>query len=334
MALVRCVCEDNVNLVAAGNGPMRDQNLRRVVHRWMVASSLALLGLMTSAGCGGKLPANVSPDLAVAASLRADLDGGAGSGSGSEEGGAAPSAMPTGWATLAGTFKVSGDKPSAVALTIDKDQGVCAPGGKQVFSEEVVIGPDGGIRNVVIFVSQKLPDDEPWTHPDAKPGKTDEVIFDQKECVFLSHVLALQSSQPIRIKNSDPVGHNTSLKPKKNPAYDQTIPSNASGVYQPKAEEDQPFPVSCAIHPWMKAFMITRRNSYFAVTKEDGSFEIPNLPAGVELEFRVWQERTNFLQEVTVNGSAEKWSKGRFKRTLNVGETLKLDVDVAGAILK
>ena len=75
---------------------MRDQNLRIVVHPWIVASSLALFSLATSAGCGGKLPANVSPDLAVAASLRADLDGGVGSGSGSEEGGASPYARATG----------------------------------------------------------------------------------------------------------------------------------------------------------------------------------------------------------------------------------------------
>jgi hypothetical protein len=197
-----------------------------------------------------------------------------------------------------------------------------------------VIGPDGGLANVLIFVSQKLPDDEPWTHPDSKPGKSDEVVFDQKECVFLTRLLALQSSQPIRIKNSDPVGHNTSLKPKKNPAYDQTIPSNAAGLYQPKAEEDQPFPVACAIHPWMKAYMITRRNSYFAVTKPDGSFEISNLPAGVELEFRVWQERTNFMQEVTVNGTSEKWAKGRFKRTLNAGETTSLEVQIPGTLFQ
>ncbi len=299
----------------------------------LLVAGLCLATFATS-GCGGRLPSNVSPDLAVAKAMRSDLEGGAGEGGGSSGGAAASSAMPTGWATLTGTFKISGDKPTAPALTIDKDQEVCAPGGRQVLSEEIVIGANGGIRNVVIFVSQKLPDDEPWTHPDAKPGKTEEVLFDQKECVFLTHVLAFQASQPIRIKNSDPVGHNTSLKPKKNPGYDQTIPSNASGVYQPKAEEDQPFPVACAIHPWMKAFMFTRRNSYFAVTKDDGSFEIPNLPAGVELEFRVWQEKSNFVQAVTVNGSAEKWNKGRFKRTLTAGEPLKLEVEVAGSVFQ
>jgi hypothetical protein len=292
---------------------------------------LAIVCAMSSVSCGAKLPVNVSPDMSVAATLRTSLEGAGGEGS-TEEAPAAATAMPTGWATLSGVFKVSGDRPAAPALSVDKDQAVCAPGGKQVLSQEFVIGPDGGLANVLVFVSQKLPDDEPWTHPDAKPGKADEVIFDQKECVFLTRLLALQSSQPIRIKNSDPVGHNTSLKPKKNPAYDQTIPSNAAGLYQPKAEEDQPFPVACAIHPWMKAYMITRKNSYFAVTKPDGSFEIPNLPAGVELEFRVWQERTNFMQEVTVNGASEKWAKGRFKRTLAAGEKMNLEVQVPGSL--
>ncbi|MFM7071807.1 MAG: hypothetical protein ACKO38_08460 [Planctomycetota bacterium] len=301
---------------------------------WISMAVLATGSVIASAnGCGPRLPVNVSPDLAMAKSLRTALEAGGGEGA-STDSATTPSAMPTGWATLSGVFRIAGDRPSAATLSVDKDQGVCAPGGKQVLSQEFVISPEGGIGNVLVFVSQKLPDDEPWTHPDAKPGKADEVIFDQKECVFLTRLLAIQSSQPIRIKNSDPVGHNTSLKPKKNPAYDQTIPSNAAGLYQPKAEEDQPFPVACAIHPWMKAYMITRKNSYFAVTKPDGSFEIPNLPAGVELEFRVWQEKTNFLQDVTVNGTSEKWGKGRFKRTLTPGETTKLEVQVAGTLFQ
>jgi len=305
--------------------------MRRIWKKIAIGSVVSLVAI--AGGCGRKLPKNVSPDLEVAKSLRAELAAGGGESESSDSPSAA-AATPTGWATLSGVFKVTGDRPAAATLSVDKDQGVCAPGGKQVLSQEFVIGPDGGLGNVLIFVSQKLPDDEPWTHPDAKPGKSDEVVFDQKECVFLTRLVALQASQPIRIKNSDPVGHNTSLKPKKNPAYDQTIPSNAAGLYQPKAEEDQPFPVACAIHPWMKAYMITRKNSYFAVTKPDGSFEIPNLPAGVELEFRVWQERLNFVQDVTVNGSGEKWAKGRFKRTLTPGETTKLDVQLAGGLFQ
>ncbi|MFM9117013.1 MAG: hypothetical protein ACKOU6_12730, partial [Planctomycetota bacterium] len=143
-----------------------------------------------------------------------------------------------------------------------------------------------------------------------------------------------QSSQPILIKNSDPVGHNTSFSPRKNPAFNLTIPSGQSLMYAPKVEEDQPFSVACSVHPWMKSWMMLRNNGYFAVTKADGTFEIPNLPAGVDLEFRVWQEKLTFVQKVNVNGKPEKWSKGRFKQRLTAGEPFKLDVVIDGSTLQ
>ena len=77
--------------------------------------------------------------------------------------------------------------------------------------------------------------------------------------------------------------------------------------------------------------MLVRDTPYFAVTKPDGSFEIANVPAGVPLEFRVWQERSKFLQDVTVNGKKEKWSKGRLKATVQPDQPLVLDVVVDAA---
>lgn len=281
-----------------------------------------------SAGCGSRLPQDVPPDLVIAKNLRGELSA-AGGGAADASANATAQAEPTGWATLTGTFKLVGNAPAPTALTVDKDREVCAPGGMTVYANDLVIGANQGIENVLIFCSQKLPtNEEPWTHPSAKPGLTSEVLFDQKSCVFLTHVFAAQSSQPIKIVNSDPVGHNASFSPKKNPSFNGLIASNGGfTTYQPKAEEDQPFQVTCSIHPWMKAWMITRNNSYFAVTKSDGTFEIPNLPAGVPLEFRVWQERGKF-SSVTVNGAAEKWARGKFKKSLEPGQTLTLNIEV------
>lgn len=284
----------------------------------------------SSVGCGSRLPQDVPPDLVVAKNLRGELAAAAGGTGEATE--SAAQADPTGWATMTGTFKLIGTAPAATALTVDKDREVCAPGGMTVYANDLVVGANQGIGNVLIFCSQKLPsDEEPWTHPSAKPGLATEALFDQKQCVFLTHVFAAQSSQPIKIMNSDPVGHNASFSPKKNPSFNGLVASNGGfTVYQPKAEEDQPFQVTCSIHPWMKAWMITRNNSYFAVTKDDGSFEIANLPAGVPLEFRVWQERGKF-STVTVNGSAEKWARGKFKKTLEAGQTLTMNVEVDAA---
>jgi plastocyanin len=282
------------------------------------------MALAIVSGCG-KAPPPVQVDMRRAVALRADLEAGAAAPASAD---ATPSETPTGWATLKGSFKINGSAPERKPQAVDKEREVCAPGGKTPLSEEIVVGPDGGIRDVVIFLASAIPDDEPWTHPDAKPGKTGEVLFDQKGCQFLTHVLALQPTQLLRIKNSDPVGHNTSLKPKKNRQDDQTVASGSTTAYQAKAEEADPFPVSCAIHPWMKAWLVLRKNSYVAVTKEDGSFEIPNLPANVNLEFRVWQEKTNYVQAVAVNGQPQKWAKGKFKLKLEPDSTQELNVSI------
>lgn len=282
----------------------------------------ALAGLAALAGCN-RLPADVEANETRWTVIREAVDAGGAATATSTN---TNVGTPTGWATLKGKFKVNGSGPPRVVLSVEKDKEVCAPAGKQVFSEEFVADSSGGVKNVLLYVSQVIPDDEPWTHPSAKSGKTEPVLFDQKSCVFLSHVLAMQVSQPMLVKNSDPIGHNTAMKPRKNASSDLLIPGGGETTYQAKKEEDQPFPVSCAIHPWMKANIIFRTNSYYAVTKADGTFEIPNLPAGVELEFRAWQEKTNFIQSVTVNGKAEKWSKGKFKLTLTPNEPKELDV--------
>ena len=281
----------------------------------------AFAGLLAIAGCN-RLPPDVAANETKWKSIRESIDAG---GTTAAAGSTANAGTPTGWATLKGKFKINGTATRAT-LPVDKDKEVCAPGGKPVLSDEFVVDGNGGVKDVLLYLTQTISDDEPWTHPSAKSGKNEQVVFDQKACIFLSHVLAIQATQPMLVKNSDPIGHNTAMKPRKNAASDLLIPGGGEAVYQAKKEEDQPFPVSCAIHPWMKANIIFRTNSYYAVTKPDGTFEIPNLPAGVELEFRAWQEKSNFIQSVTVNGKAEKWSKGKFKLTLTPNEPKELEI--------
>jgi hypothetical protein len=165
-----------------------------------------------------------------------------------------------------------------------------------------------------------LPTD--WVHPDAQPGAmTDEVIFDQKECVFLTHVVAIQTSQKLRALNSDPVGHNLMVA-----SFNQTIPSGGFAIYEPLKEQRAPVEMRCAIHPWMQAWFINRDNGYFAVTNPDGTFEIANLPAGVPIELRVWQEKLGAVSNVTVNGEPTTWSKGKLALTLDPDTELELNV--------
>ena len=292
--------------------------------------ALVVILMLMVVGCDASLSSSYAPDMTRAIELREHLGGGAASSadSGSDF---SSGAQPTGWATLKGNFKFVGDAPKPATLMVEKDTEVCAPGGKQILSEELIVNGSGGIKNVVIYLDTKIPVDEPWTHPDAAPGNAQPIEFDQKNCIFLSHVLGMQTSQPLKILNSDPVGHNAKLSPKENPQFNQIIPGNSEAIYQPSSQESSPFPVACSIHPWMNAHILIRDNGYFAVTDENGDFEILNLPAGVELTFRVWQEKSKFLSDVSVNGSAVKWKKGRFTLQLDgqneQSNTLAVTVD-------
>jgi hypothetical protein len=292
--------------------------------------SLAVVALV-ACGCARKLPPAERALKTNVVTLRNSFGVGADPAAATA---AAPAAEPTGWATIRGSFKLSGPAPQRQALQITKDHEVCAPGGKSVLSEELVVDSSGGIKDVVIYLAGpgKFPLGDPkWEHPDYASAAPPD--FDQKNCVFLTHMFAMRSKQKVKLLNSDPVGHNTNIQGGgRAPPLNATIPAGSSTNYEPPGESPEPFGVTCSIHPWMSSLMIVRDSPYFAVSKADGSFEIKNVPAGVPLEFRVWQEKSKFVQAATVNGTAEKWNKGRMKLTLAPDETKPLDVVLDAAI--
>jgi hypothetical protein len=235
-------------------------------------------------------------------------------------------AEPTGFATLRGTFRFDGQPPALNALSITKDESVCAPGGKTVYDNDFLVNSaNQGLANVLVYADQ-VPAE--WVHPDAQPGNSDEIEFDQKACVFLTRMVAMQTSQTLLALNSDPVGHNLMVA-----EFNQTIPSGGSARYQPRREQRSAVEMRCAVHPWMKAWFINRDNGYFAVTDENGAFEIPNLPAGVDVEFRVWQERIGPVTAVTLNGQTAKWAKGKMKVLMEPDTEMEMDVVLSESVL-
>jgi hypothetical protein len=50
------------------------------------------------------------------------------------------------------------------------------------------------------------------------------------------------------------------------------------------------FKVKCDVHPWMNAWVAVMSHPFWAVTGEDGTYTIPNLPAGT-YTVEAWHER-------------------------------------------
>lgn len=206
------------------------------------------------------------------------------------------------WGDISGRFVYGGDAPVATKLTIDKDVDVC--GKHNLVNEDLVIGADKGVANVVIFVRDRKID----VHPDLKA--TEPVVLDNLNCRFSPHVVFVQTGQELVIKNSDPVGHNSNVATLKNPASNTLIPASGETKVTFRSDEAVPAAVTCNIHPWMKGWVVVRDNPYAAVTGEDGSFTIKGLPAG-EVELQFWHEKAGYLDSIVINGKKTDVKRGR-----------------------
>jgi hypothetical protein len=279
-------------------------------------------------GCARELPDDTRADMDTALQIRDAF---------SSDGGDAVAGPvlkdPTGYATLSGVFKLNGKAPAETPLRITGDDTtICSVGKNSPLLRTVAVGKNGELANVLVYLDMKFPlDDERWVHPSFAESAEAVKVFDQKDCVFLTRVFTMRSTQAIQIKNSDPVGHNTNIDAPGKARFNQLIPSNSSVEHWPQGATKGVSSVSCNIHPWMKAYIYIADHPYYAVTDENGRFEIPNLPTGVELTFRVWQEKLNNVQKVKVgfDGSPPadtKWSRGKFKITLTPDQPTTMDV--------
>jgi len=227
---------------------------------------------------------------------------------------AVPASAADDWATLTGRFVYDGDPSAANKINVTKDVEVC--GKFDLKSENVVVGPDKGLASVVVWVRTK----KVKAHPDFEKTAGDEIVFDNKNCRFAPHIEAIRTGQTLRLKNSDSVAHNSQALTNANPQFNVNLPPAGHHDVVFKKTERLPVPISCAIHPWMKGYLVIKDNPYTAVSGTDGKFNIENLPAGTELEFQVWHEASGYVDDVKSDSKKLPWKRGRFEKTLSPGE--------------
>jgi plastocyanin len=110
--------------------------------------------------------------------------------------------------------------------------------------------------------------------PDREPQRA---TLDQRNEMFVPHVLAITVGTTVDFPNSDNTYHNVfSLR---NPRFD--LGRYAAGRSK-SVRFDRPgiVRVFCEIHSHMSAFILVFNHRYFAVTASDGRYQISRVPAG------------------------------------------------------
>ena len=295
------------------------------------ATILSLLLLTLAVGCTRSVPDRISggstADITVVAdAFVADAAGGAATATQIPE--------PTGFGTITGKITVKGSVPDSkfIAYNVNKDTSVCSA----ELNKRVVVN-NGGLQWGLLYYDGPFATGDPkWEHADylAVTGAnlSGDLAFDQKSCIFLSRIYAMRTNQVLEIKNSDTVGHNANLAGLT--SANMQIGPNASVTYKPVYQESKPFTVDCKAHPWMSSYIIVRAAPFFAVTGEDGSFQISNVPTGVALPFKFWHEvLPSGAFEITINGASEKLSRGKFNLDpLEPGEQRELNIEIDASL--
>lgn len=122
--------------------------------------------------------------------------------------------------------------------------------------------------------------------PHGQPAGTVEMATDGRE--FRPRVLVVSVGTTVRFRNLDPFNHNVFSLSEPN-AFDL-------GLYGRGETRERRFTrpglvrVYCNIHPRMSAFVVVRDNAWYTQPAADGTWAIPDVPAG-RYVLHVWHER-------------------------------------------
>jgi len=183
--------------------------------------------------------------------------------------------------TITGTVKWSGPMPHLPSMPITKDPQICDPASAKTRDlERLIVGPQGGVANTVVSLKN------------ISSGKAMDIpqqrrFLDQKHCRYEPHILLVPVSAGLQMKSSDATLHTIHMDgaatfnlpfPFPNQMISRDMPS--VGLVNLKCNGG---------HLWMNAEMLVVPHPYYAVTGENGEFELSDVPAG-EYEIVAWHE--------------------------------------------
>ena len=230
-------------------------------------------------------------------------------------------AAEEGWGDLTGKLVYDGTAPERKKLVVDKDVDCC--GKFDIRDESLMVGEDGGLQNVYIYVRTKKVAVCPDLEEEVKP----QVKLDNRDCIFQPHCMAIWATkQEYYIVNSDPVAQNVAFSPPLDRPANIVLQVKGDATWLFRRGQRKPVSIACNYHPWESAYILPLDHPYVAITGKDGSFTIPKLPVG-ELEFQIWHERVDYLD-------TKDWPNGRLTTTIRPGVNDLGTIKVAPADLQ
>jgi plastocyanin len=207
---------------------------------------------------------------------------------------------------ITGTIKLDGTAPHQKPIDMSKEPTCAAQHATPITTETVVAGPNGGLANVVVYISEGL------SAAAASEVASQPLAIEQKGCQYLPHVLAIDVNQHMKVVNDDQTSHNIHPLPKNNHEWNKSQPAGSPPFDVTWEAEEVAVPVKCNIHPWMRGYIVVVKGPY-GVSDNNGSFTVSNVLPG-NYTVTAWQETYGTqTQKVTVAGGKPAMADFTFK---------------------
>jgi len=194
------------------------------------------------------------------------------------------------------TYAGKADLPKKITPTTDKS--ICGAHGP-ILSEDLVVDSVGGVQYVVVTLTNIT---------SGKPMfPIGYATLDQEGCVYRPHVLVVPLGQKLKISNKDGIIHNIHSHSKSNPPFNFAQPGTVKEIDVNPFTAPELIKLTCDVHGWMSGYIWVTEHPYTIVTGKDGSYELPEIPAGkYKIEF--WHETLGkLIQEIKIErGKATK----------------------------
>jgi plastocyanin len=193
--------------------------------------------------------------------------------------GAATAPAPAGHAVITGLVKLSGTPPEMALTKRDADP-FCAK--TPMKEEEVVVGAGGGLKNVVVRITQGV------TGHYEPPATI--APLDQSACMYRPRVQAIVAGQMVSIRNGDLTLHNVHGYKGASTLFNQAEIPGLPAITRKLGDPGDVLKFKCDVHPWMTGYIVVSDNPFFAVSGDDGHFRIGDVPPG-KYTLTAWHER-------------------------------------------
>ena len=161
----------------------------------------------------------------------------------------------------------------------------------------MVVNDNNTVRDVLVYIQSGLLRDKHWPIP------SEPIILEQRGCRYFPHVFGVRAGQELIIRNGDDTAHFIKASPSDQAGFASSHTKKGMKSSTSLVRADKMVKFTCDVHPWESAWCAVVEHPFFAVTNENGEFEINGLPDG-EYRLAMWHEKFK-IQEKTVRSAGD-----------------------------